>query len=358
MSLSAGLTRRGIILGAAGAVSGFGTISGATRTAAAQGAEAFYAGRTISLIVPFGPGAYYDLGARLVARHLGEHVPGKPRIIVENQPTAGGIGLANRFAFGAQNDGGVIGVVQRAVPQYALINYQSIKFDPLKLSWIGSVSAYANDAYVLLINAKRSINTLADLQKPGVKIKLGAGRAGSANLIFALVAKDLFKLNFEIVRGYEGTAPIFLALRRGEVDGLFADWSTVKATVADLWLDKQVTALVQFGRKTRYADLPDVPTARELVRDATARQFLSFAELPFFIALPVLAPSGVPPERLAALQAGFMAMAKDPGFLGDADKMKYAVDPISGDAVRTQIADAAKAPADALKRFKDIIATS
>lgn len=358
MSLSAGLTRRGIMLGAAGTVGGFSALAGTARTAAAQSAEAFYAGRTISLIVPFGPGAYYDIGARLVARHLGDHMPGKPRIIVENQPTAGGIGLANRFAFGAQNDGSVIGVVQRAVPQYALIDYQSVKFDPLKLSWIGSVSAYANDAYVLLINAKRGIKTLADLQKPDVKIKLGSGRAGSANLIFALVAKNLFKLNFEIVRGYEGTAPIFLALRRGEVDGLFADWSTVKVAAADLWRDKEVTALVQFGRKTRYADLQDVPTARELVHDPAQTEFLTFAELPFFIALPVLAPSGVPAERLAALQSGFMAMAKDPAFLGDADKMKYAVDPISGDAVRTQIADAAKAPAAALKKFKDIIATS
>ncbi len=358
MSLSARLTRRELMLGAAGAVSGLGALSGMTRTAAAQSAEAFYAGRTITLIVPFGPGAYYDIGARLVARHLGEHIPGKPRIIVENQPNAGGIGLANRFAFGAQNDGSVIGVVQRAVPQYALINYQSIKFDPLKLSWIGSVSAYADDAYILLINAKSGIKTLADLQKPNLKIKLGSGRAGSANLIFALVAKNLFKLDFEIVRGYEGTAPIFLALRRGEVDGLFADWSAVKVAAADLWRDKAVTALVQFGRKTRHPDLSDVPTARELVHEPAERQFLNFAELPFFIALPVLAPSGVPPERLAALQSGFMAMAKDPGFLDDADKMKYAVDPIDGDAVRAQIADAAKAPADALKKFKDIIATS
>ena len=358
MRLSAGLTRRAVMLGATGAASGLGALTGTARTATAQSAEAFYAGRTMSLIVPFGPGAYYDIGARLVARHLGEHIPGKPRIIVENQPTAGGIGLANRFAFGAQNDGSVIGVVQRAVPQYALINYQSIKFDPLKLAWIGSVSAYANDAYVLLINTKRGIKTLADLRNPDVKIKLGSGRAGSANLIFALVAKNLFNLNYEIVRGYEGTAPIFLALRRGEVDGLFADWSAIKVAAADLWRDKAVTALVQFGRKARHPDLPDVPTARELVHDPAERQFLSFAELPFFIALPVLAPSGVPPERLAALQSGFMAMAKDAAFLGDADKMKYAVDPISGDAVREQIADAAKAPADALKKFKDIIATS
>ena len=90
MRISAGLTRRGLMLGAAGAVPGLGMLSASTRTAAAQSAEAFYAGRTVTLIVPFGPGAYYDIGARLVARHLGEHIPGKPRIFM---PYIGGVGV-------------------------------------------------------------------------------------------------------------------------------------------------------------------------------------------------------------------------------------------------------------------------
>ena len=165
-------------------------------------------------------------------------------------------------------------MVQRAVPQYALIDYHSVKFDPLKLAWIGSLSAYATDAYVLLINAKAGIKTLADLQKPGVNIKLGAGRSGSANLIFALVAKDLFKLNFDIVRGYEGTAPIFLALRRGEVDGLFADWSTVKASVVDLWTSHKVVALVQLVGKRA---MPIFPTCRLRANWCMARRIANFS---------------------------------------------------------------------------------
>src|SRR5262249_44701415 len=150
---------------------------------------------TITLIVPFGPGGYYDIGARLVARHLGAKIPGKPHVVVQNQPTAGGIGLANRFAAGADNDGTVIGTLQRAVPQYGLIHYQSVRFDPLKLTWIGSLSAYADDSYVLIINAGHTATTLAALQKPDGKTRLGAGRSGSANLIFALIAKDFFGLN-------------------------------------------------------------------------------------------------------------------------------------------------------------------
>ena len=113
--------------------------------AAAQTAEQFYVGRSINVIVPYSPGGYYDIGARLLARHFGKHVVGKPKIIVQNQPQAGGIGLANRFASGADNDGTVLGVLQRAVPQYAFIGYQSAKFDPLKLNWIGSLSAYETE---------------------------------------------------------------------------------------------------------------------------------------------------------------------------------------------------------------------
>src|SRR5580692_8353328 len=96
----------------------------------AQTADKFYAGRTINLVVPYGPGGYYDLGARLIARHLGNHIPGNPHVIVQNQPSAGGIGLANRFATGADNDGTVLGALQRAVPQYAFVGYQTTKFDP------------------------------------------------------------------------------------------------------------------------------------------------------------------------------------------------------------------------------------
>jgi tripartite-type tricarboxylate transporter receptor subunit TctC len=249
----------------------------------------------------------------------------------------------------------VLGVLQRAVPQYAFVGYQSIKFDPMKLTWIGSLSGYANDSYVMTVNASHPVKTIEQLQHSTVKTRLGSGRSGSANLLYALVAKDLLKPNFDIVRGYEGTAPIFLAQQRGEVDGLFADLSAIKVANADAWNNKDVVAVVQFGRKTRSPEVPDVPTARELVKDPNQLAFLEFAEMPFFIACPVAGPAGMPPDRLKALQDGFMAMAADPAFLADAKKMKYDVDPISGQAVAEAIAEAAKASPDVKARFKALI---
>jgi tripartite-type tricarboxylate transporter receptor subunit TctC len=263
--------------------------------------------------------------------------------------------LANRFASGADNDGTVLGVLQRAVPQYAFVGYQSAKFDPLKLTWIGSISAYETDSYLMTVNTGHAATTLATLKDAAIKTRFGSGRSGSANLLYALVAKDVLKLNFDIVRGYEGTAPIFLAQQRGEVDGVFADLSTIQVANADAWDTKKVVPVVQFGRKTRLPEVSQVPTARELTTDPADLAFLEFAEMPFFIALPLAGPTGIPADRTKALQDGFMAMASDPAFLDEARKMNFQVDPISGDAVAQAIAQAAKASPDVMNRFKTLV---
>lgn len=321
----------------------------------AQTPEQFYAGRNLTIIVPYGPGAYYDVGTRLMARHLGKHIPGRPNIVVQNQPSAGGIGLANRFATGADNDGSVLGVLQRAVPQYAFVGYQSAKFDPLKLTWIGSVSSYANETYLMVLNASHKAKTVKDLQSATYKTQLGSGRSGSANLLYALVAKDVLKINIDMVRGYEGTAPIFLAQQRGEVDGLFADLSTIQVAASDQWKTKKIVPIVQLGRKTRHPDVQDVPTAREFLKDREDLEFLDFAELPFFIALPVAGPAGMPADRAKALEDGLVALANDQEFLAEARKLNYDVSPIGGTQVLGAIAQAAKASPTVKERFKVLI---
>lgn len=321
----------------------------------AQSAEDFYTGRTISLIVPYATGGYYDTGARLVARHIGKYIPGRPNVVVQNQPSFGGIGLANRFATGAHNDGTELGALQRALPQYALVGFQNANFDPLKMEWIGSLSGYESDSYVLTVSQSHERNNLSALRNPTGKTRLGAGRSGSANLLYSLIAQDLLGLNVDIVRGYDGNAAIFLAQQRGEVDGVFSDLSTLKSANADAWQKGEVVPIVQFGRKTRLAELPNVPTARELVTDPEKQQFLAFAELPFFIAWPLAAPRGVPPERLKALQDAFMEMTRDKDFLSDAKKMSFEVDPVSGPVVRNLIAEAAKTNPAMMRKFKELV---
>jgi tripartite-type tricarboxylate transporter receptor subunit TctC len=331
------------------------SLIGLASGSSAQTVEQFYKGKTINVIVPFSPGGYYDLGARLLARHMGNHIPGNPQMVVQNQPGGGGIGLANRFGAGANNDGTTIAVLQRGLPLLALTGDKNVRFDPLTITWIGSISAYATDAFILAINASHPVKKVEDLLQPGVKLKVGANQSGSTNLTLAVICREILGLNYEIVRGYPGASNINLAQQSGEVDGQFADVSFFATNMKAQWDSKGLTPIVQLGRRTRLPSLPDVPMARELVNDPERKAFLEFAETPFFAALPVAAPVGLPKDRADALKAAFMATAKDEAFLGEAKRMQYTVDPISGDEVLAIIREAAKTPKHIIEKYKEMI---
>jgi tripartite-type tricarboxylate transporter receptor subunit TctC len=322
--------------------------------ASAQGAEP-YAGKTITMIVPFSTGGYYDTGGRLIARHLGKQIPGKPAIVVQNQPSAGGIGLANRLAHGSDKEGLTIGALQRAIPQVALMGDPAVKYDPLKLTWFGSLSGYATDSYLMFINTTHKVRTVDDLRTGGMKAVFGAGRSGSTNLMLALVARDVLKLNIDVVRGFPGTNDITLAQLRGEVDAQIADLSVLKAGMGDVWATRKVRGLVQFARTNRLPELADVPTARELATSDDDRAVLAFAELPFFMALPLAGSADMPPDRARIISTSFMAMKDDPEFQADANKMGYPTDLVPGERVKALIEEAARTPKDVIERYKRIV---
>lgn len=321
----------------------------------AQTVEQFYTNRTINVIVPFSAGGIYDTTGRLVARNMGQFIPGKPTLIVQNQPSGGGLGLANRFAAG-ESDGTLIGTLQRGLPQLALTGDPNVRFDPLKLTWIGSLSAYANDSYILSINSSHKVQKIQELQGSSAPLlRIGANRAGSTNLTIALVVQHALGLKHEIVRGYPGAADINLAQQRNEVDGQYADVSFFQTNMRDIWEKGGLRPLVQTGRSKRLASLADVPLARELTQDPAMRALLEFAEMPFEMALPVAAPTNMPKDRAAALKNAFNQMGKDPGFLTDAKKMNFLVDPISGDEVLAIIQRAAQTPRPVIELYKKLI---
>lgn len=327
----------------------------AASPATAQSVESFYKGRNTTLIVGYAPGGINDIAGRLVARHIVKFIPGHPNMVVQNMPGAGGLVTANHLYNVSEKDGSVIAGLGRAVPQLAYLGDPNARFDPLKFTWLGSSSSYAEDAYVILLNAKHPANSVADLKKAGPAVKLGAVAAGSTNLIFAILAKEVLKLNVDIIRGYTGAAPIFLAMQNGEVDGQVIGLGSVKAGQAHLWSNKEVKALVQFGRTTRLPELANVPTGRELVSDPNGTALLEFAELPFFMALPFVAPPNLPPERAKALQSAFMAMHKDKAFLDEAKKLELDISPISGDEVAKLLERTAQTPKDVIARYNEIV---
>jgi len=193
--------------------------------AIAQDVEAFYRGKTINLIVPSAGGGIFELSSQLVGRHLGQFIPGRPNIVVQTQPGTGGIALANRFASGSDRDGLTIAFMSRAAPQFPMIGDKNAAYDPLKFTWLGSISSYANDAYLFVLNSDNAAQTVDDLRKPGPATPIGANRTGSATVTFALLARDVLKLNIQVVRGFPGAAEVVLAMQRHEVEGVTSDLS-------------------------------------------------------------------------------------------------------------------------------------
>jgi tripartite-type tricarboxylate transporter receptor subunit TctC len=326
----------------------------ATGQAAAQSVEAFYKGRAVTMLVGTSPGGINDISARLAARHLSRFIPGNPNVIVQNNPGGGGLVTANRLYFNSDKDGSVLAKLERAVPQLAIQGNPNAQFDPAKFTWLGSLSSYADDAYLMLINANHAANTVADLKGPGISVALGADNAASSNLIFAVIAKEVLGLNVNVVRGYAGAAPLFLAMQRGELDGQMVGLSSVRTGQRDLWNRKAFRPLLAFGRTTRHAEFPAMPIGRELTNDPSALSLVEFAELPFFMALPFAAPPDIPAERAMALQSAFMAMCRDKAFVDEAEKLGIDMSPIDGDAILKLLARTAATPKDLIALYNAI----
>ena len=331
-----------------------GIALGTAAQAGTQTVEQFYKGKSITLLVGAAPGGINDISARLVARHLGRFIPGNPALVVQNNPGGGGLITANRLYNTAEKDGTVLAKIERAVPQLQLRGDRNASFDPVKFVWLGSISSYADDAYLMLINGNHPVQSVADLRKPGMSVTLGADTSASSNLIFALISRDILGLNVKIVRGYHGAAPMFLAMQRGELDGQMVGLSSARTGQKDLWARKAFRPLMHYGRATRLPQFPDVPTGRELTNDPSALALIEFAELPFLMSLPFAAPPGVPPDRAAALRKAFADMCKDIGFAAEARTLGFDLSPIDGDAVLKMIARSAATPKDVIEQFNTL----
>jgi tripartite-type tricarboxylate transporter receptor subunit TctC len=310
----------------------------------------FYRNNQVSIFVGYGPGGGYDLYARLVARHLGKHIPGEPAMVVQNLPGAGSLRAANYIYTTASNDGTAIATFARNMSVMGVLGgHASVRFDPRKFTWLGSTSSYQNEAYILWVRKDSPMKNLEDARRPGgPEIVIGGTADGSTDTDVAMLIKQTVGINLRVVRGYPGSAEINLAVERGEVGGRFIGTSAVASTLPG-WLrpDGPVRPLLQFARTTRLPEFANVPTAREVARDERGRQLIELAEIPYMLlSRPFVAPPGVPAERAKALQRAFVEMAKDPDFLAEAEKLHADVSPVGATEAMQMIERLASAPAD------------
>jgi tripartite-type tricarboxylate transporter receptor subunit TctC len=349
------MDRRQAVAAIAGAL--FSPIS----VARAQSAVAdFYHGKQITLIVGYGPGGGYDLTARLVARYIGKYIPGNPDVVVENMPGAGSMRAANYTYVNAPKDGTTFTLIARDTPLLGLLGADpNVQFDVRKFSWLGSTSSYANDAYVLVLGPKAPVTSIAEARRPDTPpLVLGGTGQGGTDADVPKILRDTIGIRIKQVLGYTSTPSIVLAVERGEVDGRTFDFSYVKQSRPQ-WLkpDSGFHILVQFGRRTRHPDLPDVPTARELALDAKARELIVFAETPLLtMARPFMAPPDVPADRLAALRTAFVAAHRDPQFIAEGEKLGLDISPVDAEAIGHALDDMAHASPSVLDYMKRLMA--
>jgi len=329
-----------------------------TTAAQADDVADFYKGKRVTLLVSYGPGGGYDVYARVLARHIGRHIPGNPNIVVQNMPGAGSLRGANYLYNVAPKDGTVFGTFARNMAMLGLLKSgQNIQFDPMKFTWLGSSSSLANDAYVLILRRDAKVKTIEDARRAGgPPIILGSTAEGTSSDAMGVLLREWLGFNLKVIAGYTDSGVLFLAIERGEVDGRTVGLSSVKANKVD-WLKPNGFArvMVVFGRATRFPEFPDAPTARELAKNAEDRNLIEILEMPYALSRPYAAPPDVPPDRARALQNAFMATHKDPAYLADAEKVGIEVSPIDSEAIRKLIEQIAKTPPDQLKRIENLI---
>jgi len=325
--------------------------------ASAQSLEAFYKNNPVRIIVGYDNGGGYDVYARILARYIGRHMPGNPNVIVQNMPGAGSLVATNYIYNIAPKDGTVFGTFARNMPVLAVLgDNKNVKFDVRKFTWLGSSSSYEEDAYILWLRKDAKAQSLDEARKPGGPVLvLGGTGEGSTGTDVPKILADTINLNVRQILGYKGSGGLFLAIDRGEIEGRITDLSAVRSNRPQyLGPDSIVRPLLQFARRTRHPDFPNVPTARELAKDAPSRAFIELAELPFLLARPYAAPPDLPKDRAEALQTAFMAAHKDPKYLEEAGKLNIGVSPISGKEVLEAIDVILQAPKESVDKMREL----
>ncbi len=329
-------------------------------TGAASADDVSFKGKTVKVIVGYAPGGGYDIYARTMARHLGKHMPGRPKVVTQNMTGAGSVRALNYIYVQAPKDGTEFATFSRTLPLLAFSGGSAasgIRFDPLKLTWIGSSSSYADDAYLMAVRKSSGVHAVGDLRGRKVSLKFASTGFGSTGHDVPLVLRETLGLNIQVVHGYPGGNSLYLAVDRGEMDGRMVGYSSIKSAHRE-WLakDSPVAFLLQFARETRHPDLPDVPTARELASSEADRDLIELMEAPYFLARPFAGPPDMAADVTKEVRAGFMAAHRDPGYVKEAEKLRIDVSPLDGAKITQIVARMAKMPRPLYERYANILA--
>src|SRR5882672_11531332 len=280
-------------------------LSSLARTALAEDTPDFK-GKTVTIVASFEAGGPYDFYSRLVARHIGAHLPGAPTVVVQNMPGAGGLRGANYLFNVAARDGSVMGVVSQTVAVgQMLATTPGIQYDARRYTWVGRINSNVEVHHTWHASGIRSIEDA----KTREVILAGTGPT-SSSVVMPRLMNELIGTKDKVVIGFQGPTSAQLAFERGEVDGIVKPWSSIKTSTPEWLRDKKIHLIVQHTR-TRHRELPDVPAIVDLGQDETQRQIFGLYAGGAALGTALLAPPGLPERTASVLRAAFDQAMRD-----------------------------------------------
>jgi tripartite-type tricarboxylate transporter receptor subunit TctC len=298
---------------------------GAVVVAAPAAAQDFYKGKTISILAGFSPGGGYDVNARVLARHMGRHIPGNPNIIVQNMPGAGSLNAVHYLDTNAAKDGTALNTFNFGAIGEARLSPDKIKIDFRKYNYIGSIS---QDLTVCYVWHGLGVRTLAELVKKP-KVHYGSTGAGSSSDLNQKIMKNIFGVKLQQVGGYPGSAEQRMAIERGELDGDCGAWSSIPVE----WIQgKKINPVIRSSPATAPDMPPDVPFSIDIAPSERDRQIMQLLLASNQLGRPFIASAAVPAERVRILREAFAATMTDPQFMTEAQKLRLPISPVIGEA--------------------------
>lgn len=303
-------------------------------------AAEYYEGKVIKIISGHEAGGGYDRVARLLAKHLPKHIPGKPSIIVENMPGASSI-IAGNQTFTSKPDGLTLCSLDRGIATAELLKIEGIKFNLKKFAWVGSA---AIEGTVLCVRTDLPYKTVEDVRKSKETIHLAHTGPSSSSYQFGVILKELAGFNIKMV-GYMSSAPAMLAIEKKEVDGRAGAYSSIKP-----FIDRNLVWAVLRGRVAE-EETKNLPVDEDLVTDKKAKTIMAMRSSGDLMGRPYVAPPGTPPEVMAILQNAFIKVSKDPELTADAKKMKLEIDYQSPDKIMKVLDDLFSQPQEMIDEY-------
>jgi len=315
-------------------------------TAAAAAQPTNFAGKTITIIVGYKPGGGYDATARLLARHLPNHIPGKPTVIVQNMPGGNSIIGANHMYNVAKPDGLTIGTFNRNLPIAQLTGVQGVKFDITKFAWIGSA---ANESTILAIRADLPYKSFEELRKAKEPVVIGSTGPGANTHDFPLLLKDLLGANLKIVSGYSSSSDIMLAIERKEVDGRAGSLTSIQP-----FIDRALVRPIIRARSVE-PGIENLPVDESLAANPRAKAIMALRSAPEVVARPYVLPPATPADIVKMYREAFAATIKDPALVAESKRAKFDLDYTSGDEALKVMKDVLSQPKDIVDEFSRYI---